>query len=379
MDCDFLVIGGGIAGASAAFVLARQAGSARVVVIEREDAPGYHATGRSAAVFLETYGASPVRALTRASRSFLENPPAGFADHPLLSPRGVLHIARADQRKSAERLFAECRTLTKELRLIDAGEAMALQPALRPGYAVCAIHEPGAMDIDVHALHYGFLRGFKANGGVIVTAAEARAIEHGDDGWRVETDKTTFHARTIINAAGAWADHIAALAGLAPLGLVPKRRTVITFDPPAHMDPAQWPMTVDADEEFYFKPDAGRILATPCDETPAPPSDVQPEDLDIALGVDRIQKATTLTVTRIAHKWAGLRSFFADKIPVVGPDPHASDFVWLAGQGGFGIMTSPAMGLLAAALASGADVPADLADAGISAAALGPHRLGGVR
>ena len=189
MDCDFLVIGGGIAGASAAYALSRRTGSSRVVVIEREDTAGYHATGRSAAVFLETYGDAPVRALTRASRSFLEDPPEGFADHPLLSPRGVLHVARADQRKSAERLFAECRTYTKELRLIDAAEAIALQPALRPGYAVCAIHEPSAMDIDVHALHYGFLRGFKANGGSIFTVAEARAIEHNDDGWRVVTDK----------------------------------------------------------------------------------------------------------------------------------------------------------------------------------------------
>ena len=375
--CDFLVIGGGIAGASAAFEIGRQAPRATVILVERESAPGYHATGRSAALFLETYGGAVISALAKCSRPFLQSPPAGFSDVPLLTPRGVLHIARDDQRETAERLFAECRALTKELRLLDGREASALHPALRPDYAVCAVHEPGAMDIDVDALHQGFLRNFKSGGGTVITTAGVQAIERRNGSWRVTTPQGEIRAATIVNAAGAWADEIAELAGLSPLGLVAKRRTAITIDPPAGIHPGGWPMTVDADETFYFKPEAGRVLVSPCDETPVAPCDAQPDEWDVAVAADRIQTATTLTVSHIVHKWAGLRTFLPDKIPAVGPDPAEAQFLWLAGQGGFGIKTAPAMGRLAAAAVLRGDIPPDLADQGLTWATLDPRRLGG--
>ena len=377
MDCDFLVIGAGIAGASAAFELTERAPGARITVVEREDTSGYHATGRSAALFVETYGGPLVRALVRGSRSFLETPPAGFVEYPLLGPRGVLHFAREGQRERAERLFADCRNLTRDLRLVEGGEIANLQPALRSGYAVCAVHEPHAMDIDVSALHQGYLRGFKARGGRLITSAEVQGFERVRGRWRIRTAAGPITAGTVVNAAGAWADAIAEAAGITPLGLVPKRRTAITFDPPAGLTVARWPMTIDVDESVYFKPEAGRILASPCDETPMPPSDAQPEEWDVAVAVDRLEQATTLTVDRISHKWAGLRSFLADKLPAVGFQSTESTFFWLAGQGGYGIKTSPALGRLAAALLTGAEVPADLADLGVTAAALGPGRFAG--
>ncbi len=379
VECDFLIIGAGIAGASAAFEISGLAPKTRVILVEREDVPGYHATGRSAALFLETYGGTVVRALARSSRAFLQTPPSGFTDTPLLTPRGVLHIARDDQREAAERLFTECRPRARGLRLVDGAAALALQPALRPGYAVCAVHEPSAMDLDVDALHQGFLRGFKARGGDLLTAAEVQTIERHSEKWRVTTSKGEIGATTIINAAGAWADTVAERAGLDPLGLVAKRRTAITIDLPAGVDPHGWPMTVDVDEAFYFKPEAGRLLVSPCDETPMPPCDAQPDEWDVAVAADRLQTATTLPVFHITHKWAGLRTFLPDKAPAVGPDPAADNFLWLAGQGGFGIKTSPAMGRLTAALAVGADMPPDLTDEGLSWAALDPSRFGGVR
>ena len=377
MDYDFLIIGAGIAGAAAAFELTETAPEARIAVIEREDTPGYHATGRSAALFVETYGGPLVRALVRGSRSFLENPPAGFAEYPLLSPRGVLHFAREGQRQRAEQLFADCRNLTPDLRLVEASEIARLQPALRSGHAVCAVHEPHAMDIDVGALHQGFLRGFKARGGGLMTGAGVRTIEHRGGRWRVQTAAGPLTAGTIVNAAGAWADEIAEIAGTAPLGLVPRRRTAITFDPPGEMAVSRWPMTIDVGESIYFKPEAGRILASPCDETPMPPSDAQADEWDVAVAVDRLQEATTLTVKHIAHKWAGLRSFLADTLPAVGPDTVEPTFFWLAGQGGYGIKTAPALGRVAAALLTGREIPANLADLGVTAEALAPDRFAG--
>jgi len=379
VKCDFLIIGGGIAGASAAYELNRHAPNARIVLAEREDVPGYHATGRSAALFLETYGGATVRALARSSRSFLRSPPDGFGGAPLLSPRGVLHIAREDQREAAERLFSECQPRARDLRMLDANEAATVQPALRPGYAARAVHEPDAMDLDVDALHQGFLRGFKAGGGTLLVNAGIEAIDRGARAWRVTTARGEVDTAVIVNAAGAWADEIAERADLAPLGLVAKRRTAITIDPPAKMDVSGWPMTVDIDEAFYFKPEAGRVLVSPCDETPMPPCDAQPDEWDVAVAADRLQTATTLTVSHIAHKWAGLRTFLPDKAPAVGPHTAEPSFLWLAGQGGFGIKTAPAMGRLAAAVALEADMPPDIADEGLTWADVDPSRFGGVR
>ena len=380
MDCDFLIIGAGIAGASAAYELTGPKGAlgATVVVLEREDFPGYHTTGRSAALYTACYGHSVIRALTAASRRFFDAPPAGFAEHPLLTPRGVLYIGRTDQRTTVADLYAASRGLAPGLRLIDGAEAEGLVPVLAPGYTASAVFEPEAMDMDVDAILQGYLRGFKARGGTVVTDAEVQVLERRrGGGWRVETRAGAFTAATVINAAGAWADEVARLAGLAPLGLVAKRRTAVVFDPPAGIDCASWPVVIDADEAFYFKPDAGRILASPADETPVPPSDAQPEDIDVAVAIDRVERATTLKVAAIGRKWAGLRSFFPDKVPAVGPDAAEESFFWLAGQGGYGIMTAPAMGRCAAALTNGDDLPGDLRDLGLGRQDLAPARLTG--
>ena len=377
MDFDFLVVGAGIAGASAAYELAVGTADtgAKILILERERSPGYHSTGRSAAVFVETYGHWVMRALCRASRSFFEDPPAGFAEHPVLTPRSVMHLGRKDQRPEAERLFEECRSRTRALRLIDGAEAETIQPALRPGYADCAVLEPNASDIDVHGLHNGYLRTFKSMGGSVVTDAEVLGVDRRGGRWEVATRAGAFTAGAIVNAAGAWADEVARMAGLATLGLVPRRRTALTFDAPPEMDIDDWPFLVDVDEQFYFKPDAGRVLGSPADSTPVPPSDVQPEDLDVAIAIDRIEKATVLKVERIAHKWAGLRSTFSDSLPAVGVHPDATDFFWLAGQGGNGVAASSAMARVLAALATGAPIPTDIGDMGLTATDLAPGRL----
>ncbi len=376
MDCDFLIVGAGIAGASAAYELAsRTRGDASIVLLEREDSPGYHSTGRSAALYADSYTHGAFLHLALASRRFLDDPPAGFTDTPLLSPRGLLYVARQDQRAKAEEIFAEYADMVPGLRLIEGAEAVAMHGVLTTGQVACAVHEPGAMDIDVHALHQGFLGGFKAAGGILATSSEVRGLERKAGRWRVTAGETAYNASTVVNAAGAWADDLAGLAGLGPLGLVPKRRTAINIDPPQGIDHAGWPMVCDVDETLYFKPDAGQLMASPLDETPSAPCDAQPEELDVAIAVERIEKATTLKVERIVHKWAGLRSFFDDGEPAVGFDPRAEGLFWLAGQGGYGIMTSPAMGRLAAALATDAPVPGDLAERGITEADVSPARL----
>ena len=237
------------------------------------------------------------------------------------------------------------------------------------------------MDIDIAALHDGYLRGAKARGAELACDAGLVALEPVAGGWTVRTDTGTWHAQVVVNAAGAWADVVAGMAGAAPAGLVPKRRTAMILELPDGVEAGNWPMLTDTDEQFYFKPDTGRLLASPGDETPMDPHDVQPDELDIAICVDRIQQAAELPVRRVVRAWAGLRSFVADKTPVVGFDPAVPGFFWLAGQGGYGFQTAPAMSRTAAALLAGRGVPADLADRGVTAgtlaagrASLGPAR-----
>ncbi|SMH47354.1 NAD(P)/FAD-dependent oxidoreductase [Azospirillum agricola] len=374
---DFLVIGAGMAGASAAYELAAHG---RVTVLERESQPGYHSTGRSAALYTQTYGHRTVRAMTVASWDFYTAPPAGFADHPLLTPRGVLLVGRADQTDLLEKEFADGRSLTPSVERFDRERTLAMAPFLRPDYAVGAVWEPDARDIDVHALHQGYLRGLKARGGRIVTDAGVSGLARRDGLWVVDTPAGGFTAPVLVNAAGAWADALAELAGVRTIGLVPKRRTAITFDP-VFADPADktgldgWPMVCDVGERFYVKPDAGRLLASPADETPVAPCDVQPEEIDIAETVDRLEQASRFRVHRLAHSWAGLRSFVADRVPVVGFDGQAEGFFWLAGQGGYGIQTAPAMGRTAAALATGGGLPPDVRALGVTERDLSPSRL----
>jgi D-arginine dehydrogenase len=366
MDADFLIIGAGIAGASAAFELSKHG---RTVILEREDQPGYHTTGRSAALFTETYGNATIRALTRASRAFLTTPPEGFAADRLLAPRGVLTIAAADCQAKFNEAVDE---YGERVREIDLARAVAMYPPLNLAVARFVHHEPDAMDMDVHAILQGYLKGFRARGGMLVTNV---GIERIEPGWRVHAGAATYRAPVLVNAAGAWVDEVAKLAGVRPIGLQPKRRTALLFDPPAGTASADWPMVIDIDETFYTKPDAGKLLASPADETPSPPTDAQPEELDVALAIDRLEHFTTLKVGRVTHKWAGLRSFVVDKTLVAGQAPGASGFFFAAGQGGYGIQTSPTMGRIVAALATGKTIPSDIRDFGVTAEALDPARF----
>jgi D-arginine dehydrogenase len=368
---DVAVIGGGIAGAAAA---AHLASHARVLVLERETQPGYHATGRSAALFSEIYGNASIRALTRASRAFLFAPPAGFAESPLVSSRGALYVANAGQLDALD-AFASLPDVAAGTRRIDAHEARLFSPALREDYVAAAVYEPDAQDVDVHALHQGYLRWLRERGGRLMNNAGVNAIRRQDDAWTITTEAGVFHARLLVNAAGAWVDEIAALAGAAPIGIQPLRRTAFMVDAPTGSDSDRWPMTIDIDEQFYFKPDAGRLLLSPADETPSAPCDALPDDLDIAVAVDRIEQATTLTITHVRQKWAGLRSFVADRSPVIGYDAAIADFFWIAALGGYGIQTAPSVGRLAAALIQKHPAPADLVALGLDVASIAPARF----
>jgi D-arginine dehydrogenase len=372
MTIDFLVLGAGMAGASAAYFLADHG---RVLVLESEEAPGYHTTGRSAALYTETYGNAAIRALTVASGRFFRSPPAGFSEHPLLRPRGVLIVA---QPNDAKRFAAEVeagRRFAPNLRVLDRMEAFGLCPALRADWLGHAFLEPDAMDMDVHAIHQGFLKGLKRKGGSVVTRAPTRSVTKRNGMWEVDTAAGRFTAPILVNATGAWADEVARLAGVPALGLTPKRRTAIIIELPPGSAVDGWPMVCDILETFYFKPESGRLLISPADETPMPPSDVQPDEIDIAVAVARIEAATTLTIGRVVRKWAGLRTFAPDKTLVIGPDPAAEGFVWVAGQGGYGIQTAAAAGHAAAALATASAFPRDLSELGLSPIDLLPDRL----
>jgi D-arginine dehydrogenase len=368
---DCLIVGAGVAGASAAYELSSDRS---VVVLEREDRPGYHSTGRSAALFTETYGNAAVRALTTASKPFYTAPPADFASHPLLTPRGTLLIGRSDQLSHLDAACAEAQRVGT-VRRLSLEETRAMVPVLRRDYVAGGVFEPDACDLDVDAIHQGYLRGLRRRGGEVVTRAEVVEIERAGERWVVTTSAGVYAAGTLINAAGAWADVVAGLAGVAPIGLVPKRRTAFIFAPPAGTDAARWPAVIDVDETFYFKPEAGLLLGSPANEDPVEPHDVQAEELDVAYAVDRIERATTLAIPRVQRKWAGLRSFVADKTPVNGFAPDAPGFYWLAGQGGYGIQTAPAMARLCAAEVRRENTPSDLQAAGVSAVALAPARL----
>jgi D-arginine dehydrogenase len=371
---DFAVIGAGIAGASAAY---RLADHGSILLIEAESQPGYHTTGRSAALFSERYKNPLIRGLAKASGDLLANPPDGFAASSLLTPRGLLIVGRENQRAALDGQFTAAQLAAGIAEPIAIAEACRLSPALRPEPLVGAYLVPAAQDIDVNALHQGFLRGFVRSGGQVVCDARLTKLTREGAGWRLTTTAGTFAAGVVVNAAGAWADDVGTLAGLKPLGLQPKRRTCITFDAPSHFAEGlpHWPMVIDATEEFYFKPEAGRVLASPADETDTPPVDAQPEEIDVAIAVERVHLATTLSVRRITHRWAGLRSFLPDKMPVAGPDPAEPRFIWLAGQGGFGIMTSEALGRAAASAAMQTALPADLTAHGVTQGALAPARL----
>ncbi|HEX6707243.1 MAG TPA: FAD-dependent oxidoreductase [Albitalea sp.] len=372
-EFDVAVIGAGIAGASLAF---RIAGQRSTVVLERETQPGMHATGRSAAMFMESYGPPGVRALTRASRRFCEEPPQGFTPHALLAPRGVLYLATHEQAALLQRMRDELAAGGTRVEAIGAAATIARVPCLRPDVVHGALLETDARDIDVHALHQGFLRGLRQQGGELQMGAAPLRAERRGDAWELHFDGAEpLRAHTVVDAGGAWADPIAGLFGARPLGLEPRRRSAFTFRPPTGMDIAQWPAVVGVDESYYFKPDAGQLLGSPANADPTVAHDVMPEELDVAMGIHQIESVTTLTIRRPTHIWAGLRTFAPDGEIVIGFDGACPGFFWLAGQGGYGIQSAAGASELAAALLLGIPLSPELTRHGVDPAAVSPLRL----
>ena len=343
---DIIVIGGGIAGISAA---AELAASARVTVIEGEAQLGYHATGRSAAVFIRNYGNATLRALNAASAPLLEEP-EGVSDHSLLSPRGELMIATVAELAALDAYCAGASGIER----IAPSEAVRMVPILRPGPIAAAAIERDAQNIDVDRMLQGYARLLKARGGQVLTGQPVNAITRRGSEWQVTVGEQTLSAPVLVNAAGAWADQVAGMAGVTPVGIRPYRRSAALLPASAGHDIDGWPVVVSASESWYFKPDAGKLMVSPADEDPVDPHDAWVDDMVLAEGLHRFEQAVTIPVTRVEHSWAGLRSFAPDRSPVVGPAPEDDGFFWLAGQGGYGVQTAPALARLAAGLVTGA-------------------------
>jgi D-arginine dehydrogenase len=364
---DILVIGGGIAGLSAAAELAKLA---KVTVLEAEEQLGFHSSGRSATMLHYALGDRLVRALTFASRAFFESPPEGFGDVPLGRPMPVLVHAREDERDALDVLEAEIASFA-ELDRLDARGVHELCPLLKSD-ACHGIADRHGIRLDPHALLQGSLRQLRASGGEVRTGARVAAIQRRAGVWEVTTEqRETYLAPVLVNAAGAWADRIAELAGARPIGLQPKRRTIITFVAPPGTDLERLPFAKTVGDELYFAPESGRLFASPMDEVPSDPLDAQPEELEVALAAHRMEERTVVKVERIHSRWAGLRTFTPDRHPAAGFASDAEGFFWLAGQGGFGLQTSPAMARVAASLMAGERWP--ISD--VSAEELSPRRF----
>jgi D-arginine dehydrogenase len=368
---DIAVIGAGMAGVSAAAELAPYA---RVLLIESESQPGYHATGRSAAILAQTYGNDVVRALTRASDRFLTAPPEGFAEAPLLTPRGLIRIGRADQMDLLREMFDDLED-TGFLEWVDAAEVERRVPLLRPGYAAGGIVNAAAQDLDVHGMLQGYLRRFRAAGGTLVCGAPVGGLDRRGTRWIISAGDAQYEAGQVVNASGAWADQTAVLAGGEPIGLQPLRRSALTFRPPSHVNVAAMPMVVDAAEDFYVKPEAGKLLASPANETPSEPCDSRPEEIEVAIAIDRVLGAFDLDVHRIEAQWSGLRTFSPDRAPVCGYDGELDGFFWLAAQGGYGIQTAPALARLTAHMVADAAPDEEFTRTGLSPDRLSPQRF----
>lgn len=372
---DVVVVGAGMAGASVGWQLA-QAGQ-RVLLLERESQPGYHTTGRSAALFEEHYGPEQVQALTRASRAFYEHPPAGFVDTPILHPRGVMYVGTAAHKSLIDAAYAEAVEHSPDAQRLDGDALRAIVPVLNASI-VDGFVDDGARDIDVNALHQGFLRGLRHAHGELWCNAEVTALTHDGNTrrWTIAlADGRSVQTAIVVNAAGAWADGIGELAGARAIGLVPARRSAFTFAVPEGMDATHWPAVISADESFYFKPDAGQLLGSPANADATYPHDVQPEEEDIATGIWNIEQATTLQIRRPSHTWAGLRSFVADGEMVIGWDDSVPNLFWVAAQGGYGIQSAAAYSLLARNLLLDEPIDESLLDQGVRLEALEPVRL----
>lgn len=368
---DIVIIGAGIAGASLAWQLSAERS---VVLLEAEDLPGRHATGRSAAIFIASYGNPVIRGLTRAGREFFLAPPAGFTSVPLCHPRACMYVASAPHVPNLRELAAEA-DIACAIRGLSAAEARAAVPILDRDWVADGLLDESGFDIDVAALHQGYLTRARQAGVELVTGVGQTTIARRSGQWIVRSAIGEFAAPVLVNGAGAWGDRVAAQAEVAAVGLQPKRRTAVTLPAPAGHAIDSWPMVVDAGWEFYFKPDAGTLLLSPANEDPEEPGDTFADDLDVAIAVDRFENATTVEVTRVLSRWAGQRTFAPDHTPVVGFDALAPEgFFWLVGQGGYGIQTAPALSRVAAALVLGKEIPADIAQEGVAAAMLSPNR-----
>jgi len=370
LSYDVVVIGAGIAGVSVAYELAADRS---VAVLERERMLGAHSTGRSAAMFIDSYGGLEVRILAKASRAFLDDPPQGW-DRPLLSPRGALYVGFTQQ-EDVRRLYDELRTVNEQVALLDTDECVRVWPLLRQEREPTGVHDTLAMDLDVHALHTGYVRGLRARGGAIIAGTGVRAMTKDSAGWSVTTsDGTQVRAGTLVDAAGAWADEVAAMADARPVGLQPMARSIFVAARPDIDGAAGWPLVQELRQRWYLKPEGDALLCSPSNETPARAGDPRPEETLIAQAISELAADTLLAITHVRHAWAGLRVFAPDRVPVVGYDPGRTGLFWLAGQGGYGIQTAPAMARLAAALVRDQDVPADVAALGLATLSLSPAR-----
>jgi D-arginine dehydrogenase len=340
-DWDVIVIGAGMAGVSLG---AELAASERVLVLEQEFAPAFHATGRSAAIYTEAYGSHAIRCLTRASRGAFERMQDAWR------AIDVFLVGTASQRERVAQFCQDVAAQAAGVQLVEGTAWERRLPLARKGMVQSAAWDSGARELDVAAIHQQFLVRLRAAGGQLRTDSRVTALESaGNGGWSVHTPSGVLRAAIVVNAAGAWADEVARMAGLGPLGLTPRRRSVCIVEPAQSIETAGWPMTVDIDETFYFKGESGALLCSPADETPSAPCDAQPEELDLALAIDRMQSLLDVDVRRIRQRWAGLRTFAPDRNPVLGRDPRLPSFFWCAGQGGYGIQTAPAMARLGAA------------------------------
>lgn len=371
---DIAVIGAGIAGMSAAHFLAHRLTDASIGIFEAEATMTHHTTGRSAAVFIENYGAESLRPLTLASKPFYLEPPSDLAAGPLLTLRGYLAIAAPGDESQIDALVAEGRRINPDIGPIEISEALSLAPLLRPDRVAAALYEPGASAIDVAGLHQAFVRGFRSTGGSIHLTTRVDAARPQGSGWVIDTTNGPVAAGLIVNAAGAWGDVVAASAAVTPIGLEPKRRTAFMVRSP-YTGSSGWPLVAEAAHRWYTNPDGDQFLCSPADETPSEPNDAKPEELDIALAIDRINAATTLDIRSITSSWAGLRTFSPDRGMVIGPDPEHPRFFWVVGQGGTGIQTAPGAGRLVADLVADGEPGSLFTGTGLDLSGLLPDRL----
>lgn len=370
---DFLIVGAGIAGAGVAY---RLAGHGAVMLVDMEEQAGYHTTGRSAAFYAETYGGEKLQPLTTASKEFLHSPPLGFCEAPLITDLGAIHVFDADQKAAAQKLYEQDSKKLPHIELLSAEELQQAAPQLASGRFVGGIRDMECGNLDVAALHHGYIKAAKKMGAEVKLEAQFEKAERIDGGWRVQLGREEVEARVIINSAGAWGDQIAERCGIEPLRLNPLRRTLVTIPNPDGLPfDKNLPVIIDFDEDFYFKPEGAGYLISPADETPTVACDSQPDMEDIAIAVDHFERATGSSVTKLESKWAGLRTFAPDRAPVIGFEPDEDGFFWNVGQGGYGIQTSPAWSRYVAFLLLGKGMPEDLKQAGAKASWYDPARF----